>query len=66
MNSGKAPGMDGVKGEMLKAGIEVVAEWMTRIARICMKEGRVHEDWQEAYVVPIYEKKDKRSECKKS
>ena len=32
--------MDGVKVEMLKAGKEVLAEWMIKLARVCMKEGR--------------------------
>ena len=52
--------MDEVDVEMLKAGKEVVAEWMTRLARVCMKRG-VPEEWQEACVVPIYKGKGERS-----
>ena len=54
--------MDGVKREMLKVGKEVEAEWMTRLVRACMKDGRVPENWQEAYVVPAYKGKSERSE----
>ena len=33
---------------------------MTMLARICMKEGRVPKDWQEACVIPIYKEKGER------
>ena len=52
-----------VKVEILKAGKEVVAEWMARLIRVCMKEGRVHEDRQEACLVPIYKENGDGSEC---
>ena len=48
--------------EILKAGREAVAEWMTRLARICTKERRLPVDWQEACAVLIYEGMDERSE----
>ena len=32
----------------------MTAEWMKRLAGVCLKEGRVPEDLQEACVVPIY------------
>ena len=64
MNSGKSPDVDGIKVDMLKAGKEVVAEWMTRLTRVGMKEGRAPEEWQEPCVVPIYKRKGERSECK--
>ena len=37
---------------------------MTRLARVCIKEGRVPEDWQEVCLLPIYKEKGERSECK--
>ena len=37
---------------------------MARLPRICMKVGRVPEDWQEACVVSIYKRKGERCECK--
>ena len=60
----KSPSMDGVKVEMLKAGKDVVAESMSRLARVCLKERWVPEDWQEGSTVPIYNRKDERSDCK--
>ena len=56
--------MHGVEVEMLKVGKDVVAEQMTMLARACIKEGRVPEEWQEACAVSIYKAKGKRSECK--
>ena len=44
MNSEKSPGVDGVKVEMLKAAKKVLAEWMTRLVTVCMKEGIIFED----------------------
>ena len=56
--------MDEVKVEMLKAGKEMVAQWMTRLARVCIIEGATPEDSQEDCVAPIYKGKGETSECR--
>ena len=38
MKSGKAPGVDGIACEMLKAGGATVIDWFTRVANVCMNE----------------------------
>jgi hypothetical protein len=61
LKDGKAPGTDGVLGEMLKAGGEAVVKWM---ARISFRSGVVPRDRRRACVVPIYKGKGERTECK--
>ena len=42
----------------------MVTERITRLARICMKEERVPENWQDGCAVPICKGKGDMSECK--
>ena len=60
----KSPGLDGVTAELLKAGGEIVVKWTTRLTRLCMKEGKVPREWQEACEVPLYKGKGCKTECK--
>ena len=54
MKSEKAPGVDGIACEMLKAGVATVIDWFTRVANVCMTERKVPRDWQRALIVPLY------------
>ena len=60
---GKAPGMDGVKAEMIKEGGTAVIEWLIRIFRICFSGGVVPVDWALAIIVPLFKGKGSIQEC---
>ena len=63
LKSRKTPGVWEVSGEMLKAGGEVVAEWLHRIMNRAWKSGMVPGDWRKALVVPVH-KKGSKLQCK--
>ena len=54
---GKAPGMDGVRVEMLKEGGMTVLEWLVRVFNICFMLSIVPVDWVIACMVPLYKGK---------
>ena len=59
MKGGKAPGMDGVRVEMLKEGGVTVLEWLARLFNIpvCLMLSIVKVDWVIACMVPLYKGK---------
>ena len=62
-NNGKAAGEDGIVGEMIKTGENVVCKWMCRIFNICWERGEVSTDWRDAVMLPIYKGKGDKKEC---
>ena len=60
---GKAPGMDGVRVEMLKEGVVTVLEWLVRVFNICFMLSIVPVDWVIACMVPLYKGKGDVHEC---
>ena len=54
---GKAPGMDGVRVEILKEGGVTVLEWLVRLFNICFLLSIVPVDWVIACMVPSYKGK---------
>ena len=54
---GKAPGMDGVRAEMLKEGGVTVLEWLARLFNISFMLSIVPVDWVIACMVPLYKGK---------
>ena len=60
---GKAPGTDGVCGEMLKFGGELVVDWIWKMCRLAWEEGKVPEDWKSGIIVPLYKGKGEREVC---
>ena len=63
MRAGKAPGLDGCHAECLKRGGTVVVDWLVRLFNVCLREGRVPEDWRSACIVPLYKGKGDKCEC---
>ena len=63
LKGGKAPGIDGVTAEMLKAGGEVVVEWLHWVCCLSWEQGVVPEEWVQAIIIPIYKGKGCRSDC---
>nr|XP_053656735.1 uncharacterized protein LOC128705613 [Cherax quadricarinatus] len=64
MKGGKAAGTDGIMTEMLKAGGDIVLEWLVLLFNKCMKEGKVPRDWRGACIVPLYKGKGDKRDCK--
>ena len=60
---GKAPGMDGVRVEMLKEESVTVLEWLVRVFNICFMLSIVPVHWVIAYMVPLYKGKGDVHEC---
>ena len=60
---GKAPGMDGVRVEMLKEGGVTVLEWLVRLFNICFMLSIVPVDWVIACMAPLYKGKGDVHEC---
>ena len=56
---GKAPGICGIVPEMLKAGGEVVVDWMAKVFNMVWREGEAPRDWKNAVIVPVYKKGSK-------
>ena len=63
LRSGKASGMCGIQGEVLKAGGEVVVKWLQEIYNMVWRTGVARSDWWSAIIVPIH-KKGSRKVCK--
>ena len=59
----KALGICGITGEMLKAGGDVVVQWLHRIFCVAWESGTVPADWRKAQIVPVH-KKGSRTQCK--
>ena len=59
----KAPGMDGVRVEMLKEGGVTVLEWLVRLFNICFMLSIVPVGWVIACMVPLYKGKGDMYVC---
>ncbi|TWW53877.1 R2DM Retrovirus-related Pol polyprotein from type II retrotransposable element [Takifugu flavidus] len=57
---GKAPGVDEIHPEFLKALDVVGLSWLTRLCNIAWTSGAVPLDWQTGVVVPLFKKGDRR------
>ena len=60
LHNGKAPGVDEIHPEMLKAlGVEGLS-WFTHLISIAWKSGAVPKKWLTGVVVPLFKKGDQR------
>ena len=62
IKSGKAPGEDEIRPEMLKALTGKGILWQTRVCQIAWKFGKTSRDWQTGVIIPIFKKGD-RKQC---
>ena len=63
MKVGKAPGVDGVRAEMLKEGGVTVVEWLLRVFIVCFVLSVVPEDWVLAIIIPLFKGKGDVHDC---
>uniref|UniRef100_A0A674NZS3 Reverse transcriptase domain-containing protein n=1 Tax=Takifugu rubripes TaxID=31033 RepID=A0A674NZS3_TAKRU len=57
---GRAPGVDEIRPEFLKALDVVGLSWLTRLCSIAWTSGAVPLDWQTGVVVPLFKRGDRR------
>lgn len=57
LKNGKASGVDGITGEMLKFGDTVLDEWLCILLNACLREAIVPNDWKSAVIIPLYKGK---------
>ena len=57
---GRAPGVDEIRPEYLRALDVVGLSWLTRLCNIAWSSGAVPLDWQTGVVVPLFKKGDRR------
>ena len=58
----KAAGVYGIMPEMLKAGGQVVVEWLAKLFNMVWRVGKAPCDWRIAVIVPIH-KKGSKMDC---
>ena len=60
LQSGKAPGIDEIRPQMLKTlGVKGLS-WLTHLFNIALESGTVPKEWQTGMVVPLFQKGDQR------
>jgi hypothetical protein len=64
LKNGKASGEDGISNEMLKRGGPAIVEWLVRLYNLCMNVGRAPLEWKTAIIVPPFNGKGDKKECK--
>ena len=63
LKNGKAPGPDGIPGEVYKCLDEEALQRLLEIFDICWQAGGVPKQWLHAIISTIYKKKGEKSEC---
>src|SRR5215469_3424085 len=53
MNRKKAPGVDGITGELYKSAFEIVPRYITAIYNGCLRRGVFPRRWKAAKMIPI-------------
>ena len=60
LKTGKAPGEDDIRPEMLNAMNMYSVRWLTRVCKVACGSGQAPKQWQTSVTIPIHEKGDKR------
>ena len=60
LKTGKAPGQDDIRPEMLKAMNIYGVRWLTRVCKVACSTGQAPKQWQTSVTLPIHKKGDKR------
>ena len=64
LKNGKATGKDEITGEIIKGGGDRVVDWIWRLCNMTLESGVVPGDWRFDVIVPLYNGKGERNECK--
>jgi hypothetical protein len=63
MKNNKASGPTGVVADMVKAGGDAGAKWVTDVCNQVVKEGKIPEDWSRSWMMNVYKGKGDALEC---
>ena len=63
LQTGKAPGPDGIPGEVFKAGGETLITHLTRMFQVFWVNGQLPRDLRDANIIHLYKNKGDRSSC---
>ena len=61
--TGKAPGIEGITIEIIKAAGEAGVELLWRVFRAVWKDGIAPMEWRQSIIIPIWKRKGGRREC---
>ena len=61
--TGKAPGIDEITIEIIKAAGEDGVEMLWRVCRTVWKDGIAPMEWRQSIIIPIWKRKGDRREC---
>ena len=61
--TGKAPGIDGISIELIKAAGEAGVELLWRVCRAVWKDEIAPMEWRQSIIIPIWKRKGDRREC---
>ena len=63
LQTGKAPGPDGIPAEVFKAGGETLITHLTRMFQVFWVNGQLPRDLRDANIIHLYKNKGDRSSC---
>ena len=61
--TGKAPGINGISIEIIKAAGEAGVELLWRVCRAVWKDGIAPMEWRQSTIIPLWKRKGDRREC---
>ena len=63
LQTGKAPGPDGIPAEVFKAGGEILITHLTRLFQVFWANDQLPQDFRDANIIHLYKNKGDRSSC---
>ena len=63
LQTGKAPGPDGIPSEIYKMGGQALAEQLTRLFQAFWEKGELPQDFRDANIIHLYKNKGDRAAC---